>query len=87
MAGIDTIKRAARKEAWYGDPYNPFRKMTRSSTWAQPPSPTGTGRDVEAAIGAEDASPLSKVRQNQYQRHQNSEAIAFEENQRPMNSK
>lgn len=32
MYNIDTIKRAARKEAWYGDSYNPFRKV-RSSTW------------------------------------------------------
>ncbi|KAL3423952.1 calcium/proton exchanger [Phlyctema vagabunda] len=30
---MHTIKRAARKEAWYSDSYNPFRKTTRSSTW------------------------------------------------------
>jgi Ca2+:H+ antiporter len=43
MSNIDSIKRAARKEAWYGDSYNPFRKV-RSSTW-------GTQRDEEQADG------------------------------------
>ncbi|TAQ90115.1 hypothetical protein B7494_g1579 [Chlorociboria aeruginascens] len=54
MFRTDTIKRAARKEAWYGDSYNPFRKTIRSSTWAQPAVPTGEGRDVEAARGTDD---------------------------------
>jgi Ca2+:H+ antiporter len=35
MWRADSIKREARKEAWYGDSSNPFRKvgMTRSNTW------------------------------------------------------
>lgn len=60
-AGIDSIKRAARKEAWYGDSYNPFRKTTRSSSWAQPSKPKGVNRDLEGADGVED-QPLSTVR-------------------------
>jgi len=45
MAGLESIKRAARNEAWYSDSWNPFRKnMKRSSTWA-PPSPTE--KDIE----------------------------------------
>lgn len=43
MHNIDAIKRAARKEAWYGDSYNPFRKV-RSTTWH-------TQRDEEHADG------------------------------------
>lgn len=68
MAGLDQIKRQARKEAWYGDSWNPFGKAgKRSSTWANP-SPT----DIEAGngistrrnigvVGAEDETPLSAV--------------------------
>jgi Ca2+:H+ antiporter len=33
MPSLDSIKRAARKEAWYGDSYNPFRKVN-SNNWA-----------------------------------------------------
>lgn len=44
MPNIDSIKRAARKEAWYGDSYNPFRKV-RSSTWNTPRV------DEEQAVG------------------------------------
>ena len=44
MPNIDSMKRAARKEAWYGDSYNPFRK-SRSSTWS-------TQRDEEHADGS-----------------------------------
>ncbi|PQE09171.1 putative Ca2+-transport (H+ Ca2+ exchange) protein [Rutstroemia sp. NJR-2017a BBW] len=37
MLFLDSIKRAARQEAWYGDSNNPFRKTTRRSTFpAQP---------------------------------------------------
>ncbi|KAM3081657.1 hypothetical protein ACMFMG_005109 [Clarireedia jacksonii] len=32
MLFLDSIKRAARKEAWYGDSKNPFRKTTRRSS-------------------------------------------------------
>lgn len=61
MVKIDSIKRAARKEAWYGDSYNPFRKTTRSSSWTQPSKPKGLDRDVENGNVAEDQSPLSAV--------------------------
>jgi Ca2+:H+ antiporter len=62
MANIDSIKRAARKEAWYGDSYNPFRKnMVRSNT-----APLHHG-DLEAQTsqtsraGVEEESPLSAI--------------------------
>jgi len=43
----DRIKRAARKEAWYADSYNPFRKNVRTpSTW----TPSAREADVEAAV-------------------------------------
>jgi Ca2+:H+ antiporter len=61
MSGLDLIKREARKEAWYGDSYNPFRKVTKANTWASPPSPTGTDRDVEAGEGGLDDRPISAV--------------------------
>jgi len=54
---MHSIKRAARKEAWYGDSYNPFRKTNRSSSWAQPSKQSGVNRDVEAG----DNVPLSNV--------------------------
>jgi Ca2+:H+ antiporter len=48
MASIDTIKRAARKEAWYSDSWNPFRKnMRRSNTWTQSSS-ANREKDIEA---------------------------------------
>ncbi|OWP04194.1 hypothetical protein B2J93_673 [Marssonina coronariae] len=41
---MHSIKRQARKEAWYGDSYNPWRKTgNRSKTW------TPSSADVEAA--------------------------------------
>jgi Ca2+:H+ antiporter len=57
MPGIDTIKRAARKEAWYGDSYNPFRKTMRSNTFGGQSS-----KDLEAGRGVDDGSQLSEVR-------------------------
>jgi Ca2+:H+ antiporter len=69
MANIDSIKRAARKEAWYSDSYNPFRKnMKRSSTWTSSggnrekdleAGQLGTGGIREEAEGG--TSPLSGV--------------------------
>jgi Ca2+:H+ antiporter len=53
MSNIDSIKRAARKEAWYGESYNPFRKVKRSSTWS-------TQRDEEQAVGTT-GTKLSQV--------------------------
>ena len=44
MPNADSIKHAARREAWYGDSYNPFRKVGRSSTWS-------THRDEEHGLG------------------------------------
>jgi Ca2+:H+ antiporter len=61
MWRADSIKRAARKEAWYGDgtaKYNPFRKTTRSSSWAQP---SKSDRDIERGDGVEDQAPLAVV--------------------------
>ena len=52
--GIDSIKRAARKEAWYSDSYNPFRKV-RSNTW-NPPRPRDEEND-----GVRDQYHLSNV--------------------------
>jgi Ca2+:H+ antiporter len=63
MAGLDQIKRQARKEAWYGDSYNPFGKGKRSSTFPNHPPPdleTGNGGVLGGAIG-EDETPLSAV--------------------------
>ena len=54
MYRIDSIKREARKEAWYGDSMNPFRKTVRSSTWHD-------HNDLESANGAEDDTSLSNV--------------------------
>ncbi|KAH8678936.1 Sodium/calcium exchanger protein-domain-containing protein [Tricladium varicosporioides] len=55
MLKIDSIRREARKEAWYGEGtgYNPWRKMGRSST-----TPVAS-RDLEA--GAGDGIRLSNV--------------------------
>jgi Ca2+:H+ antiporter len=51
MASIDSIKRAARKEAWYSDSWNPFRKnMRRSSTWTTSSEPIRE-KDIEAGRG------------------------------------
>jgi Ca2+:H+ antiporter len=67
MAGLDSIKRAARKEAWYSDSWNPFRKnLRRSKTWDASSDPTGE-KDIEfghsgrGRISEEAASPLSVV--------------------------
>ncbi|TVY88604.1 Vacuolar calcium ion transporter [Lachnellula willkommii] len=54
MYRLDSIKRQARKEAWYGDSMNPFRKTGRSSTWHG-------HNDIESAHGAEDETSLSNV--------------------------
>ncbi len=61
MGGLDTIKRAARKEAWYGDSYNPFRKTMRprSNTFG---GQSSKDRDLEAGTGVQDETPLSAIR-------------------------
>jgi Ca2+:H+ antiporter len=59
--GIDSIKRSAHREAWYSDSLNPFRKTTRSSSWAHPPGSNGANRDLEEGDRVEDQSPLSAV--------------------------
>lgn len=64
MAGLDNIKRQARKEAWYGDSWNPWRKNMRRSTF---PLQSTQHLDVEAAanvsrrsgVQEEDETPLS----------------------------
>lgn len=57
MLRLDTIKRQARKEAWYGDSWNPFRKTGRAKTW------TPSSNDEEARISERDVqdSPLSTI--------------------------
>jgi Ca2+:H+ antiporter len=61
MAGLDQIKRQARKEAWYSDSYNPFRKTTRSNTWQGNPTP-GNDDPEQGLRGAPEGSlPLSKL--------------------------
>ncbi|KAF8854063.1 Calcium/proton exchanger [Acephala macrosclerotiorum] len=66
MAGLDQIKRQARKEAWYGESWNPFGKGKRSSTWAassdlEAGASNGIRSRDAGALGAEDETPLSVV--------------------------
>jgi Ca2+:H+ antiporter len=71
MANIDSIKRAARKEAWYSDSWNPFRKNIgprRSSTWTTSSEPIRhSEKDIERGgngvleEGDEGTSPLSGI--------------------------
>jgi Ca2+:H+ antiporter len=61
MAGLDQIKRQARKEAWYGDSYNPFRKTTRSNTWQGNPTIGTDDPELGMGGGIEGSSPLSNV--------------------------
>ena len=64
MPNLDAIKRQARKEAWYGDSYNPFGRTTRTQTWSGSPA---VGTDPELGLGRgpsrgpEGTSPLSNV--------------------------
>jgi Ca2+:H+ antiporter len=53
MPYLDSIKRAARKEAWYGNSYNPFRKVN-SNRWSV--------RGDEEQGDSVRESPLSTVR-------------------------
>lgn len=63
---MHSIKRAARKEAWYSDSWNPFRKNIgqRRATWTTPPT---REKDIEQCErdgiveGDECGSPLSGV--------------------------
>jgi Ca2+:H+ antiporter len=62
MAGLDSIKRQARKEAWYSDSWNPWRKNMRRNTFPL----QSADADVEAAYTGrrsdpdeEDETPLS----------------------------
>ncbi|KAH7409733.1 Sodium/calcium exchanger protein-domain-containing protein [Cadophora sp. MPI-SDFR-AT-0126] len=57
---MHSIKRQARKEAWYSDSWNPFRKTGRAKTW------TPSGNDLEAGQRQRrpddmDEAPLSAV--------------------------
>jgi Ca2+:H+ antiporter len=70
MPNLDSIKRAARKEAWYSDSWNPFRKNMgprRASTWTTASEPIREkdiergGRDGVLEEGDEGGSPLSGV--------------------------
>ncbi|KAF4618122.1 hypothetical protein G7Y89_g14986 [Cudoniella acicularis] len=60
MPMLDSIRREARKEAWYGDSMNPWRKVGRASTLPIPSSPTAN-RDLEAQIDSENGIRLSNV--------------------------
>jgi Ca2+:H+ antiporter len=55
MLFLDSIKRAARQEAWYGDSNNPFRKTTRRSTFPAQPL------DEEKNVGMGQESVLRPV--------------------------
>jgi Ca2+:H+ antiporter len=60
MSNLDLIRREARREAWYSDSMNPFRKVSRSST-APPPQSSRT-RDPELGEeGISSDSPLSNI--------------------------
>ncbi|RKF60873.1 Vacuolar calcium ion transporter [Golovinomyces cichoracearum] len=50
-----TLKRQARKEAWYGESWNPWRRNVRSSTWSGPIT------DIERDGGDHSPKRLSKV--------------------------
>lgn len=52
---LDSVRREARKEAWYGDSHNPFRKVSRSST--VPTQKSLARGDLEA--GRQDGAPLA----------------------------
>ncbi|KAH6718459.1 hypothetical protein BKA61DRAFT_302200 [Leptodontidium sp. MPI-SDFR-AT-0119] len=58
------IKRQARKEAWYGDSYNPFRMTGRAKTWKPDLEPGYTDTRQSGILGdhfREDETPLSAV--------------------------
>lgn len=79
----DSIKRQARKEAWYSDSWNPFRKTGRAKTWAP------DGNDIEAAPRRRrqddtDETPLSAV---QTEPAYHSRQVSEGEVERPRNSK
>ncbi|PMD55524.1 uncharacterized protein K444DRAFT_89950 [Hyaloscypha bicolor E] len=51
---MHSIKRAARKEAWYADSWNPFRKNMgprRATTWTTSTEPISFEAALEASIG------------------------------------
>ncbi|KAH8744037.1 hypothetical protein BGZ57DRAFT_919489 [Hyaloscypha finlandica] len=67
---MHSIKRAARKEAWYSDSWNPFRKNMgprRASTWTTASEPMREkdiergGREGVLEEGDEGGSPLSGI--------------------------
>ncbi|KAH6718270.1 Sodium/calcium exchanger protein-domain-containing protein [Leptodontidium sp. 2 PMI_412] len=80
---MHSIKRQARKEAWYSDSWNPFRKTGRAKTWAP------DGNDIEAAPRRRrqddtDETPLSAV---QTEPAYHSRQLSEGEVERPRNSK
>jgi Ca2+:H+ antiporter len=60
MAGLDQIKRQARKEAWYSDSYNPFGRASRTNTW-NGNAAVGTDPELGFGKGPEGSAPLSNV--------------------------
>ena len=68
MAGLDSIKRAARKEAWYSDSYNPFRKnMTRSRSWGPSRAPEDIERGVNGGTLEATSTAPAHRRSSQYE--------------------
>jgi Ca2+:H+ antiporter len=64
MANIDSIKRAARKEAWYSDSWNPFRKNMgprRSNTEPLREKDIESGGQGIVEEGDDNSSPLTGV--------------------------
>ena len=71
---MHSIKRQARKEAWYGDSYNPFRRVqTRAKSWATvpaAPSPPFEGQlEQIVSVSPEEIRPVSSPSGSNIARH------------------
>jgi hypothetical protein len=58
---MHSIKRQARKEAWYGDSYNPFRKTTQSNPFKSHTAPALEARANSWSVGVSAPAPLSAL--------------------------
>ncbi|KAK0124744.1 hypothetical protein ONS96_008626 [Cadophora gregata f. sp. sojae] len=83
---MHSIKRQARKEAWYSDSWNPFRKTSRAKTWAASGTDIESGRQRRPDDMDERETPLSAV-QTEPTFHSNHFNEGTDENERPRNSK
>jgi hypothetical protein len=61
---MHAIRREARREAWYGDSMNPFRKVARSRSATNLKAGFRGGHDVEMSGG--DDGPLSNIQTDPY---------------------